>query len=888
MESLDFRPLATESLETFKEIEETARSRLAQSNSSHTDSFAAGNTLTGATAYQNLTTIKQSEREAVEKLISEPAIVRLIIEDENGKKRIIYIARNSNLPLPSHTNFASYRSDMGRLAELPLGEDALVKVNEKHQRFYILEKTSYVPKKDSSGWDSTRTIYRHCDRKTLTIESLRDLITTADIDFSDELEQLLAKSSQSEGVTLGISHQVRTAMGLRDQPILDQFQGEIFRLPLDSQMIILGPPGTGKTTTLIKRLGQKIDVDILEDSERKLIESSRDHVPHQSSWLMFTPSDLLKLYLKEAFNREDVPAPDSQIRTWANYRNDVARNTLGILQSSNGGKFKLKAEENYLSEHVIQEPSDWFSTFSHFHENRLRQQLIDGREIVQLAITDDGRTSLRPVLEQAKRWDSQKLISIYTSLEQSESEMKKALDDSKAITDELIRKERNLIFNKDRTVFNRISILQKSLQQIDDADDEDTFDEDSVEDQQRQTQNELQLAVNAYVAAIKSLARNRYLKRSQSKTTRSGKIIESLAENIPSKDTLLNIGRQICLQNGLRRFINSHRRYVLEISQSYLNFRRDNANSIFYKDIKNVRDQISPAELDGIVLLTLKNTRTLITQSFVSRSIESAKYAYLTNITELFRNQIMVDEATDFSMLELACMANLSSIQTNSFFACGDFNQRVTSTGIRSDRQLEWILPNIKKHTVRNVYRQSRALNRFAEALLRLQGGDLSTLGNIPEESNHDGLPPVLAEQLNSEDLVKWLANRIREVEKSVQQATTIAVLVNSKDEVKPMVEKLSANLADINLNAVACGDGNALGEDNDVRVFDVQHIKGLEFEAVFFVGIDALAQQKPDLFDRYLYVGATRAATYLGLACNNKLPLSLEGLRSQFIDRWE
>ena len=28
----------------------------------------------------------------------------------------------------------------------------------------------------------------------------------------------------------------------------------------------------------------------------------------------------------------------------------------------------------------------------------------------------------------------------------------------------------------------------------------------------------------------------------------------------------------------------------------------------------------------------------------------------------------------------------------------------------------------------------------------------------------------------------------------------------------------------------------------NDVRVFDIQHIKGLEFEAVFFVGVDRLA----------------------------------------------
>jgi hypothetical protein len=57
----------------------------------------------------------------------------------------------------------------------------------------------------------------------------------------------------------------------------------------------------------------------------------------------------------------------------------------------------------------------------------------------------------------------------------------------------------------------------------------------------------------------------------------------------------------------------------------------------------------------------------------------------------------------------------------------------------------------------------------------------------------------------------------------------------------------------------VACYEGRAIGEENDIRVFDVQHIKGLEFEAVFFVGIDELVTQRPELFDKYLYVGDPR-----------------------------
>nr|MDQ8213648.1 hypothetical protein [Mariniflexile sp. KMM 9835] len=64
------------------------------------------------------------------------------------------------------------------------------------------------------------------------------------------------------------------------------------------------------------------------------------------------------------------------------------------------------------------------------------------------------------------------------------------------------------------------------------------------------------------------------------------------------------------------------------------------------------------------------------------------------------------------------------------------------------------------------------------------------------------------------------------------------------------MAEALTNELEDHNIRAEACVGGKSLGEANDVRVFDVQHIKGLEFEAVFFVGVDILAKKNPELFD--------------------------------------
>ena len=133
----------------------------------------------------------------------------------------------------------------------------------------------------------------------------------------------------------------------------------------------------------------------------------------------------------------------------------------------------------------------------------------------------------------------------------------------------------------------------------------------------------------------------------------------------------------------------------------------------------------------------------------------------------------------------------------------------------------------------------------------------------------------------------EWIARRIQEVEEAVDKMPSIAVLVDQEAEVERVAKALSQRLSAINLRAVPCSRGQILGDQSDVRVFAVQHIKGLEFEAVFFVGLDRLAAREPELFPRFLYVGATRAATYLGLVCYERLPDKIRELGIDFADRW-
>jgi len=185
------------------------------------------------------------------------------------------------------------------------------------------------------------------------------------------------------------------------------------------------------------------------------------------------------------------------------------------------------------------------------------------------------------------------------------------------------------------------------------------------------------------------------------------------------------------------------------------------------------------------------------------------------------------------------------------------------------------------------TYRHSRQLNELAHQIVASAGSD-APKAQLPACVSNEGADPVLAKDITGQAIAEWLASRIVEIERFTLKFPSIAVLVNREDEVQPLTGALNESLSGQNIRAVACREGQVVGQDNDVRVFDVQHIKGLEFEAVFFVGVDELAARQPDLFDKYLYVGATRAATYLGITCAGaKLPSRLASLTTRFASSW-
>lgn len=880
--------VAGEALAQLESIAEKAKKKLLNGRTQGSDALASINTMTSSSTIQRLDQISQANRESYQVLVAEPAIARVVVADEERKEKTYYICRTT--PVSGFPNLASYRAPVGRLATLAIGAEFTLPNGTVVE---VLERAQLRPYALADGWDSRDTIVETEHFGPFTIESLRALLTeVAGQEVTEDiLDQLLAEETVKANIINGVRRSVITKMGLRDQPILDQYQDEIFRLPLDKRLLILGPPGTGKTTTLIRRLGQKLDTAFLEEGEQRLIETvaSAQGIAHANSWLMFTPTELLKQYLKEAFAREGVPASDLRIRTWQDYRRELARNAFGILRTaSGGGVFVLKDNLPSLLFNALEQPIKWFDDFERHQRNSFAKDLFDAATFLQMhALSSDLGSELHRIVDQVRNFG---LVGTFGALANMQSTIQALTTSLKEGSDGKIKAALNLQLNRNRTFLDELARVIDSLQQAPatDADDQDDPDADEEEDATAPRTGRA-AALNAYMQAVRAQARAAASKRAVSKTSRNGKIIEWLGDRGLTEADRTDVGASLLLQASARRFVNPVKRYLDGVPKRYRAFRRERQpeNTWYHHEGFEARD-IHPLELDIVLLAILRAAGDLISRPNIQRDIDSPAWSSLQTILGHYRNQILVDEATDFSPIQLGCMAALTHPQLRSFFACGDFNQRLTTWGARSADDLKWVFADfdIKKITV--SYRQSKQLSELARAMIRAVGGTEQD-SNLPEHMDSAGVAPALLEQAtNTETIVSWLADRIREIERFVGQLPSTAIFVNTEDDVVPVANALNAALAEHNIQVIACREGQAVGQESNVRVFDIQHIKGLEFEAVFFVGIDQLATLHPALFDKYLYVGTTRAATYLGVTCQGTLPSAIEGLRTHFCQDWQ
>ena len=140
------------------------------------------------------------------------------------------------------------------------------------------------------------------------------------------------------------------------------------------------------------------------------------------------------------------------------------------------------------------------------------------------------------------------------------------------------------------------------------------------------------------------------------------------------------------------------------------------------------------------------------------------------------------------------------------------------------------------------LIRKTRQLYDLSSAMID-STGEIKPKASLPPDGDNDGVAPALLEDSSRKSHMDWLAKRIVEIERFVRQFPSVAIFVSSEAEVQPLAHALNSELQEQNFCVVPCPHGQVVGHQNEIRVLDVQHIKGPELEAVFFADLAQLSQ---------------------------------------------
>jgi hypothetical protein len=823
------------------------------------------NSWTDPGAGKRIVNAQHEQTRAAHELAVEPMIARVRTRDDHGFEQTYHFTRNFTLTVKGLT-LTSYNSGapVGRLAALDVGD--YFKLPDG--RFiHIIEKGIYKPILTGKGWDGLESQIESEVLDPIAIESLRRLLDEGLRTAADESDPF-ALFDDVSALSATVRRKALSGLGLRDQSVMNKVQDEIFRLPIDRRVMLEGPPGTGKTTTLIKRLSQKRVVTGDREDDFRVLDGNPLAGDHGSSWIMFSPTELLEHYLREAFARDNVPASQERIKTWTNFRNGFATQVLGLLRTGKAGRGFVRDDALVvLTDEALRNQPALHDAFHRAQFGQFRSEIEasistlreSGDELLHGIAFALGRTLVGGA--------AATLLTTHLAVEAIRPNLTAWITATRRSINETVDRRIDVIGRLRRTELDNLRRLIERIDtgQIDDEDEEPDEDETAPAAGRQQM-------IRVMRAAIRAMAIARLSGRLVNRTSKYRQIADWIGMSAVPEEELDRMGQQHRLIAAASRVSLSTRDYFTRLPQRYRTFRQEVPHQWHLPEAAD-KTKLSPTEVDLLVAIHLDAASELLASETVRARLTQSNLRVLAPLIDEFRNQVLVDEATDFSPLQLRAMFCLATPGIKSFFACGDFNQRLTREGVAEEGQMRWAVPGLEFRQLEIAYRQSAELRSYGRRLIELSGGVLlETALDGPRKT--EGYPPVFhSSEAGSQGESGWVAERIEEIERLHDRFPSVAVFVPDEDKVETVAAEIRAALAETNIDVEACVKGQVLGQAGRVRVFAVEHIKGLEFEAAFFHSLQALCRDAPELLDKFLYVGATRAASFLGLSCTGEPP---------------
>lgn len=696
---------------------------------------------------------------------------------------------------------------------------------------------------------------------------------------------------------------IRKYAELRYQPILDPIQESIKRSKIfDGSLIINGGPGTGKTTSLIQRIKFLISPSIEEYTT--LNQSQKDILFNQkTSWIFYSPNELLALFLRNSMKMEELTADTERVKVWGSHKNELVKayrlvdtatkRPFLIYNKSQGKSLFVNKPEN------IQEIVSGLNKFYlDFQKDKLNK--VSEIDVSQFKWKNTGLSIQKYLNDKKDVKNIDELIRLFLNLNETyKAESDKIAEEYSSLIKQVAGRIQVTITKDSARATALADILNqwKNSNQDTEEDDDDDDAEIELEDfEEKEEQTAFDFESELFTK-LKSLCRKQALKKFD-KNTKFSKRDRELLKLIPEveqQNEYDQIGQTAFFKKFFERIIKGVLANVLrEIPMTYKKHRREQLTTKNKNWDLQILDELVKKDKNSRIhsdeqalLLHFTNSVCFSLSKGFQRQFNSLNHPYLNAFKTNCKPVMGIDEATDFSIIDLLAINSFRHPQISSVTLSGDIMQRMTNDGLDSWEDFSSVVAGIERKDLEVSYRQSPTLLSLAQSIYEKSIGKKANYKSYIERDAAEPKPLILVSDDEDEKL-NWIAERIIEIYKAYGDSIpSIAIFLPNESQLEGFANKLGNldTLSDVGILVKACRNGEVLGDKNTVRIFSIDKIKGLEFEAVFFHNLDELQNQNlsSDLLLKYLYVGLSRATFYLGLTVAEELNSDLNFILENF-----